>query len=150
MKTIDTNILVYAHRTEFTHHQAALQTLRQIALAPEPWVLLWPCLYEFVRVVTHPKVFDPPTPLEEAVEAVEGLLASSSLLLVSEGPRHPAWFSKTLLASGASGNLAFDAHIAALMKEHGIDEIVTADRDYHRFQGIRVSNPFQIPDKRTR
>jgi len=142
LRAVDTNILVYAHREEFQRHDAALEFLRGIACSPEPWVLLWPCLYEFVRVVTHPRLFEPPTPLDDAVEAVEGLLSSSSVLLFGEGKRHPSWFSKMLRHSGATGNLAFDAHIAALMKEHGIPEIVTADRDFHRFPGIRVSNPF--------
>jgi uncharacterized protein len=143
VKTVDTNVLVYAHREEFPQHATALKTLTAIATAVEPWVLLWPCLYEFVRVVTHPKVFDPPTPLDEAVAAVEGLLASPSVLTVSEGSRHPIWFARTIRAGGATGNLAFDAHIAALMREHAIDEIVTADRDFHRFPGLRISNPFQ-------
>ena len=148
MKTVDTNILVYAHREEFPRHQSALDLLRDIALSPEPWILLWPCLYEFVRVVTHPKLFAPPTPMDDAIGAVEGLLASPSVLLVGEGQRHPAWFSRMLREAGATGNLAFDAHIAALMKEHGIDEIITSDRDFHRFPGIRVFNPFQAPASR--
>lgn len=142
MRVVDTNILVYAHREEFQRHETALGYLRDIACSPEPWVLLWPCLYEFVRVVTHPRLFEPPTPLEQAIEAVEGLLASPSVLLVGEGKRHSAWFSKALRRAGATGNLAFDAHIAALMKEHGISEIVTADRDFHRFPEITVVNPF--------
>lgn len=142
MKTVDTNIMVYAHREEFPRHQVALEILRSIACAPEPWVLLWPCVYEFVRVVTHPKLFDPPTPLEDAVAAIEGLISSPSVLLVGEGKRHTEWFSRMLLASNATGNLAFDAHIAALMKEHGISEIVTSDNDFHRFPEIRVTNPF--------
>jgi len=142
VKAVDTNILVYAHREELPRHEAALELLRSLSGSPEPWVLLWPCVYEFIRVVTHPRLFDPPTPLDEAVTAVEGLLSSPSVLLLSETKRHPTWFSRMVLDSGASGNLVFDAHVAALMREHGIDEIITSDRDFHRFPGIRVSNPF--------
>ena len=142
MRTVDTNILVYAHREEFDRHPAALELLKTIAGSLEPWVLLWPCLYEFVRVVTHRRLFDPPTSVEHALEAVEGLLASPSVLLIGETQRHASWFSLMIRASGATGNLVFDAHIAALMKEHGIHEIVTTDRDFHRFPGIRMFHPF--------
>jgi len=142
MKTVDTNILVYAHREEFDRHEAAVTLLRTLATSAEPWVLLWPCLYEFVRVVTHPRVFSPPTPLADALEALEGLLSSPSVVTVSETSRHGAWFARLLKDSNCTGNLVFDAHIAALMKEHGISEIITSDRDFHRFPGITVTNPF--------
>ena len=63
MQAIDTNVLVYARRVEPQQHEAALRLLRALATGSEPWVLPWPCIYEFLRVVTHPRVFFPPTPV---------------------------------------------------------------------------------------
>ena len=110
MNAVDTNILVHAHREESPHHERALDTIRGLATADEPWVLFWPCLYEFVRVVTHHAIFDPPTPLAQAILAVEGLCASPSVLVLGETHRHSLWFSRMLTAGDARGNLVFDAH----------------------------------------
>jgi len=138
MITIDTNVLVYAHRRETALHLQAAQLLQALADGDEPWALLWPCVYEFLRVVTHPRVFDPPTKLPLALKAIESLLDCPTVVLPSETPRHRASFLSVIAAAGAGGNHVFDGHIAALMREHAIDEIVTTDRDFFRFPGIRV------------
>lgn len=142
MKAVDTTILVYAQRRELPHHAAALGLLRVLAEGKEPWALPWPCVYEFVRVVAHPRVFRPPTPVGTALEAVSSLLRSPAALLLGEGRDHWHWGRKMVEEGGVIGNLAFDAHIAALLREHGIEEILTADADFHRFPGIRAVNPF--------
>ena len=67
MIALDTNILVYARREETSHHARAREILKQLAEGEQPWALPWPCIYEFIRVVTHPRVFDPPTDLESAL-----------------------------------------------------------------------------------
>jgi predicted nucleic acid-binding protein len=85
---LDTNILVYARREETSHHAWAKEILKEFAEGEQPWALPWPCLYEFIRVVTHPLVFDPPTDLESALDDVDSLLQSPSLTLLREGPRH--------------------------------------------------------------
>ncbi len=145
MIALDTNILVYARRAETPNHVEARRLLRKFAEGDAPWALAWPCVYEFVRVVTHPRVFTPPTPLDELVEELDSLLASPSLTLLGEGPAHPAHMRRILLAGEASGNLAHDAHIAALAVEHGVRELWTADRDFARFPGLRTRNPFRDP-----
>jgi toxin-antitoxin system PIN domain toxin len=139
---LDTNILVYARRQESSHHERARALLAQLAEGDSPWALPWPCIYEFVRVVTHPRVFDPPTPLESALEDLESLMQSPSLTLLREGPRHATFMPRLLKAGQASGNLAHDAHIAALCVEHGVSELWTTDRDFARFPGIPIHNPF--------
>jgi len=139
---LDTNILVYARREEAPHQERALELLIQLAEGDSPWAVPWPCIYEFARVVTHPRVFDPPTPLESALEDLDSLMQSPSLTLLREGPRHATFMQRLLKAGQAAGNLAHDAHIAALCVEHGVSELWTADRDFARFPGIPVRNPF--------
>jgi len=143
MKAIDTNLLVYAQREELPDHDKAVKALHEMAEGPDPWAVAWPCLYEFVRVVTHPRVFDPPTPLEVAISAVESIVMSPSVIILGEKEKHLQWFRRVIGENRVTGNLVFDAHIAALMLEHGVDEIVTRDADFHRFAGIRVINPFE-------
>jgi hypothetical protein len=99
-------------------------------------------VYEFLRIVTHPRVFDPPTPLDVVLEDLDSLLASPSLRLLGEGPAHRAHLRRAVQDGQASGNLAHDAHIAALVVEHGVKELYTVDRDFARFPGVRTRNPF--------
>ena len=142
MIALDTNILVYARRQEAPHHNAALALLRRFADGTTPWAIPWPCVYEFLRVVTHPRVFDPPTDLDLAIEDLDQLFDSPMLHLLGEGPTHPSRMRHALRSGQATGNLAHDAHIAALIVEHGVREIWTTDRDFARFKGVTTRNPF--------
>lgn len=142
MIALDTNILVYARRREVPQHKTAATLLKELAEGEAPWALPWPCVYEFLRVVTHPRVFDPPSPLEDTLEDLASLLESPSLVLLGEGPSHPAHMRRLVAAARATGNLAHDAHIAALAVEHGVREFWTTDRDFDRFAGLRCRNPF--------
>ena len=143
MIALDTNILVYARREESVHHARARDLLIRLSEGSEPWALPWPCLYEYLRIVTHPRIFSPPTGLERAIEDLESLFESPSLTLLGEGPAHAAHLRRFVLSGEARGNLAHDAHIAALAHEHGVRELLTTDRDFARFPDIRVRNPFE-------
>ena len=142
MIALDTNILVYARREETPFHRPAYDLLKELASGETPWALPWPCVYEFLRIVTHPRVFDPPTRLEDAVEDLESLFQSPSLVLLGEGPTHPSHLSRAVRGGHTSANLVHDAHIAALAIEHGVQELWTIDRDFARFPGLRIHNPF--------
>ncbi len=143
MIALDTNVLVYARRREAPHHAKAKALLHRLANGDEPWAIPWPCIYEYLRVVTHPKVFDPPTDLEAALAGLESLLDSPTLVLLGEGPSHRAQMARLARAGSVSGNLVHDAHIAALVVEHGVSELWTADRDFARFGGVRARDPFR-------
>jgi len=134
---VDTNVLIYAHREELPEHVSALAWLTRLAEDPLLWGLPVFCLGEFVRVVTHPRIFDPPTRLEFALEALFGLLASPSLRVLNPGPRYPELFSQHLREADARGNLAFDAQIAAVCVEHRVTALLTADRDFARFAKLK-------------
>lgn len=95
------------------------------------------------RCGTHPRVFDPPTPLDRALEDLESLLESPRLVLLGEGPSHATFMRQMAVAGRTRGNLVHDAHIAALALEHGVREIWTADRDFSRFAPLRARNPLE-------
>jgi toxin-antitoxin system PIN domain toxin len=142
VKAIDTNVLVYAEIVSSTHHQTARRLLTELAEGNVPWAIPWPCVYEFLRVVTHLKVFSPPVPLDIALRDLTEIMASPTLVMLSETPRHSDVMATIVRESGVTGNLIHDAHIAALCIEHGISELITGDRDFSRLP-VRVSNPFR-------
>jgi predicted nucleic acid-binding protein len=93
---------------------------------------------EFLRVVTHPKIFKPPSTMEIALEALTGLLDSPTVQILSSGPRFPELFAETIRKAQIRGNLVFDAQIAALCLEHAVEGLLTLDRDFSHFPEIRV------------
>lgn len=137
MIAVDTNILVYAHRTETPKHKPALEWLHHLTEGDVPWALPVFCLGEFIRVVTHRRIFDPPSTLDQALEALQGLLESPSLRLLTPGPSYFDHLASMLRVSEATGNLVYDAQIAALCREHGVDTILTEDRDFQRFPKLK-------------
>ena len=132
MKAVDTNVLVYAHREEMPLHAAAHRRLTELAQSAVPWGIPVFCVGEFVRVVTHRRIFCPPSSLETALGFIDAVSKSPSLMLL--GPDGDYWttFRDLALSAKASGNLAFDAQIAAVCASHGAT-LITADRDFSRF-----------------
>lgn len=96
------------------------------------------CVAEFIRVVTHRRVFNPPSTLPEATGFLQALVASPSCRIVRPGREFPGILLDTVLGAGARGNLAFDAQIVALCREHGIATILTNDRDFDRFRDVHA------------
>jgi hypothetical protein len=131
---IDTNILVYAHRAEMPKHKKALSRIVTLAEGTAPWALPVFVVGEFLRVITHPRVFDPPHSIDEAALAVERLLDSPSVRVLSPGDRWPSLLADAMREGDARGNLVFDAQIVALCREHGVSTLLTDDRDFARFE----------------
>lgn len=142
MRAIDTNVLVFAEIVTSPQHARAREVLRELVEGASAWALPWPCVYEFLRVVTHPRVYHPPVPVDLALQDLRAILGSPSLVLLSETPRHAEVLEAVIQESGVSGNLVHDAHIVALCLEHGVSEIITGDRDFRRFAGITATDPF--------
>jgi len=130
---VDTNILVYAHREELPEHRSALAALTTLAEGRSPWALPVFCLGEWLRVITHSRLFAPPHSAVEATRAAERLLASPSLQVLSPGESYPRLLLEAVREAGARGNLVFDAQIVALCREAGVRELLTEDRDFARF-----------------
>jgi toxin-antitoxin system PIN domain toxin len=142
MIALDTNILVHAHRRGTRHHEGALALVLELSEGPAPYALFWPSLYEFLRVVTHYRVFDPPSTPADAVQALGDFLAPPVARVLSETPRHPALLERVIREARVTGNLIHDAHLVALALEHGVHEILTLDGDFARFPQVSSRNPF--------
>ncbi len=142
MQAVDANVLVYSEIVTSTHHVAARRVLTTLAEGRVPWAIPWPCIYEFLRVVTHPRVFSPPVPLDLAMEDLGRILSCPTLILLAETERHGEVMSNVVRDAGVTGNLMHDAHIAALCIEHGVSELITGDRDFARFP-LRIRDPFR-------
>jgi toxin-antitoxin system PIN domain toxin len=141
MIALDSNILVYAHREDSPWHDAAYKCILDLAEGKAAWAIPWPCIHEFLAIVTHPRIYAPPTPLLKAIDQVNAWLDSPSLVMLAEPSNYWNELRPILLAGRVSGPLVHDARVAALCQQHGISELLTADRDFSRFPGLRVRNP---------
>lgn len=141
MIAVDTNILVYAHREDSPWHEAASRRIVELAEGRRPWAIPWPCLHEFVAIVTHPRIYAPPTPLAAAIDQVDAWLESPSVVLLSETATYWRELRAALQASRVVGAQVHDARIVALCRDHGVQELWTADRDFSRFAGLLTVNP---------
>ena len=141
MIAVETNILVYAHRGELPGHVAAGDAVRRLAEASAPWAIPWPCVHEFFGIVTSPRVFATPTPVAEAMRQVDRWLASPTLVVLSETATHWATLGRLVRAASIRGPKIHDARIAAICLDHGVEEILTADRDFTSFPTLRARNP---------
>lgn len=141
MIALDTNVLVYAHREDSPHHARATEVLHALATSARPWAIPWPCLHEFLAVVTHPRIYRPPTPVDAALQAIAALTESPRLELIGETSGHARILGDLLLDSGVTGAKVHDARIAAICLGHGIDALWSSDRDFSWFPTLRVINP---------
>jgi uncharacterized protein len=138
---VDTNILVYAHRSDSEWNDVAYACVEDLAAGASSWAIPWPCIHEFFSIVTHPRVYDPPTTSEQAIEQIEAWLASPTLALLTESDAYWTALRPLLEAGRIVGPRVHDARIAALCLSHGVQELWSADRDFSRFPSLRVRNP---------
>lgn len=136
----DVNVLVYAHREDLPQHQRCAALLREETEAGRRIGLCDTTLSGFLRLVTNGRVFNDPTPLDLALGFVESLRAHPGVIVLAPGPRHWSLFADLCRAIGARGNDVPDAYLAALAIEAGV-ELVSVDRGFDRFPGLRWSCP---------
>lgn len=141
MIAIDTNLLVYAHRADSPFHAAADACVARCAEGREAWAIPWPCMHEFFSIVTHPRIYRPPTEPAVALDQIEAWLGSPSLVLLAETPAHWPALRALLLQAKSAGPAVHDARIAALCVQHGVRELWSADRDFGRYPGLKAVNP---------
>jgi uncharacterized protein len=132
MQMPDVNILVYAHRKESPGHARYADWLRKLATGAEPFAVSEPAMHGFVRVVTNPRIFDPPSITKDAFTFLNALIERPGCTVLRPGPGHWAIFQKLCLKPGVRGKLVSDAAHAALAVEYGC-EWVSADTDFGRF-----------------
>jgi toxin-antitoxin system PIN domain toxin len=142
---VDTNILVYAHRRDSPWHERAVECVRNLAEGTASWALPWPCLHEFFSVVTHERIYSPPTIPSKAMAQISAWLESPQLVLLSESAAYWDVLSPLLERGKIAGRRVYDGRIAALCIEHGVRELLSADRDFSRFGDLKTRNPLLTP-----
>jgi toxin-antitoxin system PIN domain toxin len=138
--TIDANVLVYASNEADPVHVRARELVERLARGPDLLYLFWPVLLGYLRIVTHPAILPRPMSGAAARANVDALLALPHVRAPGEADGFWPLFQAT--AGNARGNAVPDAHLAALMRQHGVGAIFTRDRDFRRYDGIRVEDPF--------
>lgn len=142
MVLLDVNVLVYAHREDARDHRAYRDWLEALINSDQAYGISDLVLSGFLRVVTHPKVFNPPSPMSAALQFAQAVREAPTCSLIAPGARHWEIFCHLCTVAGIKGNLVPDAYLAALAIESG-SEWITTDRDYHRFAGLRVRHPLR-------
>jgi len=138
---VDTNVLVYAHREDSPWHDVASRRVTALAEGRASWAIPWPCLHEFLAIVTHPRIYNPPTPLARALDQVSAWLEAPTVTVLAESAGYWDELRAVVDAARAAGPQIHDARVAAICLHHGVDELWTADRDFSRFVSLSTSNP---------
>ncbi len=141
MIAVDTNILVYAHREDSEFHKRADEILTDLANGHQTWAIPWPCIHEFLGIVTYPKIFKMTTPLDLALEEVECWMECPYLSLIGEEKDYWPVLKSVLRSGKIVGPKIHDAKIAAICVQNNVKVFWSADRDFSRMQGLKVENP---------
>ena len=141
MIAVDTNILIYAHRQDSIWHTNAHSTVTGLAEGRTDWAIPWPCVHEFLAIVTHTAVYSPPSALDQALRQVDMWFGSPTVQLLSESNDHWSTLKQLITSGRISGPKTHDAKVVALCLGHGVAELWTADRDFSRFPGLNCRNP---------
>ncbi|MFA6033392.1 MAG: TA system VapC family ribonuclease toxin [Myxococcota bacterium] len=138
MMAVDTNVLIYAHRTETPKHEQAKKWLISLAEGSAEWAIPAACIAEFLRVTTHRRIFDPPSTVVQSTAFLDALMGSPSLKVICPGCDFYSMLTELVRSSNSTGNLVFDAQIAAICRENGVSTLLTEDRDFLRFPGLKI------------
>lgn len=141
MVAVDTNILVYSVREDSPWHKEALACVRGLAEGGDNWAIPWPCVGEFLAIVTHPRIYAPPMTAADAVQQVKYWMESPTLRVLGATATTWAHLRGLVLEGKVAGGMVHDAQVAAICMSNGVRELWSADRDFSRFAGLRVRNP---------
>ncbi|MEU9836665.1 TA system VapC family ribonuclease toxin [Streptosporangium sp. NPDC048047] len=140
MIAVDTNVLVYAHRRDSEFHERAAAKVRELAEGRPAWAIPWPCVHEFFSVVTHPRIYAPPSTSAQAIAQIDAWLTSPSLVLIGETNDHWKTLRSVIESGRVLGPMVHDARIAAVCAANGVRELWTMDRDFSRFPAPVIRN----------
>lgn len=140
MILVDANLLLYAYQPRAAQHDAARRWLEEALRGNELVRFAWLTIWAFVRISTHPRVFERPLSVGEAEAAVDAWLAQPCAGILDPGERHWETLCQLMRSGQTTGPLVMDAVLAALAVEHGAT-LCTTDRDFARFPGLRWANP---------
>lgn len=143
MRAVDTNVLIYAHRREAPEHDIAARIVRELATGDAPWAVPWPCVYEFFSVVTNPRIWkETASTAAEATAQLDAWISSPTLRLLGEPDAFFPILRPFIARARMRGPVIHDARIAALCVAHGVEALLSRDRDFSLFPELRIENPF--------
>lgn len=134
-------LLVCAHRLDSEWHRASLDAVRELAEQSGRWGIPWPCIHEFLAIVTHPRIYSPPAPATVAVQAITVWLESPGCVALAEGPGYLDTLRQVLEDAQSVGGMVLDARVAAVCLYNGVRALWTADRDFSRYARLTTLNP---------
>ena len=140
--TIDVNILLYASDESSSFHAKAAELLDSLARGPDLLYLVWPGLMGYVRMSTHPALFPRPLSVDVATGNVGQLVGLPHARAVGEGDDFWQVYGTVTAGTVVRGNLVSEAHLVALMRENGVGTLWSHDRDFRKFEAVRVRDPF--------
>lgn len=143
-QTLDANILVYSSDEGSPLHDRARSLIEQLAAESSLLVVFWPTLLGFLRIATHPSIFNSPLSYDDAMGNVKSLLDRPQVRVAGEDEDFWTHYEHVASELRPRGNLVPDTHLVALMREHGISTIWSHDRDFRKFSGITVCDPFDV------
>ncbi len=142
MTAVDTNVLVYAHRRESRHHVRAAQVVQALAEGLAPWAIPWPCVYEFFSVVTNRRIWkDGASAPDQAWQQIAAWTGSPTLSLLAEPSDFELILEGFARRLRVRGPIVHDARVAAICVAHGVEVLLTADRDFTLFPELVTRNP---------
>lgn len=144
MFAVDTNLLIYAHFELYPQHDKARGFCEQLLSSTEDWCFAWQVVYEYVRITTHPSIHKTPLTIAQALADMGPYLAAERAHVLTHTKQHaPILEAVAGMVPTARGNFIHDVHYAALLREHGVARIYTADSDFKKFQFLEVIDPTQ-------
>lgn len=141
--SIDANLLLYASNTGCAEHLAAMHFIQGRATDPDLLLLTWPTLMAYLRIATHPSIFEYPLAPEAAWANIHRLLDLPRVRLITEDDHFSTAYHAATKGIVVRGNLVPDAHFATILHQHGVHRLYTADTDFLKFRFLEVVNPLE-------